>query len=218
MICENCGTEVQNGMRFCGQCGAKVNGDVNIPLERESQTTNELLAPQIDSSAQNLAIDSTDDFIAKHEEATKAPLFSVLGLFSTEGRRRRIPMLKMIFLGGVVCLLPMSMVPPLGYLLSVWLWATNMFKRLHDLDKPNWIGKVFVIVNVFTSIAFFLLGIDPNFQRTSFYRSFGVVFLTLWVAGMLFTLYLLLAPGTKGANRYGRSPEELAELNQLPPQ
>lgn len=85
MFCEKCGADVPEGMKFCGQCGTKIEDNSNNQPIQETSSMQELVSPHI-----GIGTASIDNIVAKHEEATKASLLSVVGLFSTYGRRRRL--------------------------------------------------------------------------------------------------------------------------------
>ena len=215
MICRKCGASLLDDVRFCSQCGVKIeemkkregqekpiNKDVSyLPDEFDKKSSNKIIVPH---------------GLDRHEEATQEPLLSPMGLFSTYGRRNRIDTLKMIFLQVVVCFVVMFIIPIISPFLSFWFEITNAFKRLQDLDKSKvWkIGFVVLYIMVRVPIAFFVITELFNTKSRVGVSSYANVYMVLLLVYLLFYLYLLIAPGTQGANRYGRSPEELKQVSK----
>ena len=215
MICKKCGAEITKEMKFCGQCGAKVNESMNtFPVRETSPMT------KADSGVKDFNIDSEQERIARHEKATQAPIFSIYSLLSPWGRRRRIEMLGMSLLIVTISICFNYVFPVFTYLFIRYCSIINEVKRLHDLNKSNFFVIIFVVISVATGafgtfLTFYVTHIDP---MEIYNRNFWEVKRLLFIIDFSLGLYLLLAPGTKGANRYGRSPEELRKLFQIPPQ
>ncbi len=216
IICKHCGAKLPANMNFCGQCGAKIEGLPILPVQ-ETPAVQETNPLQTGSTKQTVAVDTKEKDIANHEEATRSSLISVLGLFSTQGRRNRLSYLKMILVQIILCLILNTIFPLTGYVLTLWFGITNLFKRSHDLNNSTTIG---IIISIFatlysiiaTFVNFYVANIDPLIlmrNKALAYSYIGSSAITLIIG-----LYLLLAPGTKGINRYGRSPEELKQDSQ----
>lgn len=182
-----------------------------LPIQ-ETPTVQESSPPQTASAKQTVAVDTKEKEITNHEEATRAPLISVSGLFSTRGRRNRLSYFKMILLQIILCLILNIIFPLTGYFLTLWFGITNLFKRSHDLNKSTAIGIIIsIFATIYTIIAtfvnFYVANIDPLIllrNKALAYLYFGGSFISIIIG-----VYLLFAPGTKGINQYGRSPEEL---------
>ncbi len=195
MICEKCGANIPESMKFCGECGAKLKEDITILPAQELPTTQEAIPLQIDTIPKNDISDSPEKQIIKHEKATQAPLLSIAGLFSIKGRRSRLPMLAVRVLAGII-----GAIPIIGFVLSIWIETTNLFKRLHDLDQPEHVGIFLTVLNAVLWLA--LLNADGSLLFPCSFILFIV------------NLYLLFWPGSPGANSYGRSPEELKHISK----
>ncbi|MBP5199211.1 MAG: DUF805 domain-containing protein [Schwartzia sp.] len=218
MICDKCGADVPEGMKFCGQCGTKIEDNSNNQPVQEISSMQEVVSPQIGIGIQPSSVAPMDNIVAKHEEATKASLFSVVGLFSTYGRRRRL----VFFLLAVITIdmyigleavisNDLSMKAILLFtVLPFWVGTASIFKRLHDLDKPNYMGILFAIIEIiYLVVNFYVSFVNPMiiFEYSLLLLIYGISSLLILLIGA----YLLFAPGTQGANRYGRSPEELKQ-------
>lgn len=213
-VCQKCGADIPDGMRFCGQCGMKIE-ETTTNSAREVQ---EQLSAEEESDIRETPVRLEEDIVARHEEATQAPLFSFLGLLSTEGRRGRLKTLKtlviqMITFGlffGFFSLFSRHFALIIFHLAAFWIGTTTVFKRLHDLDKPNFVGIIFTIVGIIYCFVDAIVQFDPRILLTNspIVRVYGVLSLVM----VVFSLYLLITPGTKWSNRYGRSFDELKEL------
>ncbi len=178
-----------------------VNSSVPPKSEKESSFAPE--SNNVDDSSSALSE------LQKHEDATKAPICSREGLFSTYGRRSRLPYL---CIGLLFSFLSFAILPLIQhsvfiffllYILSFFVSMSNCFKRIHDLDKPNIVAKIYIAILLLNTILSILLLLLHDLNL--FYMVILFSLLTL-----VFSLYLIFAPGTKGTNRYGRSPEELS--------
>lgn len=101
----------------------------------------------------------------------------------------------------------------LSTVLSFWIGTTSIFKRLHDLDKPDYMGILFVIVEIiYLVVNFYVSFVNPRiiFEYSLILLIYGISSLMVLLIGA----YLLFTPGTQGVNRYGRSPEELKQDSQ----
>lgn len=137
-------------------------------------------------------------------EATRAKVFSKLGLFSMNGRRNRKPYIIFNCLTGVmqhwIAFLTNDRVILLLVFIIAYMSFNNAAKRFQDLDHPGWLGSIM------------LLPLIPVLFGKGV---INVVF--IWGAIILVNLYLTFLKGTAGPNLYGPDPlgnENLSDTNQ----
>ncbi|MBO4852468.1 MAG: DUF805 domain-containing protein [Schwartzia sp.] len=183
----------------------------NTPLltnSNASLNTKEQKYPFVDESNESTPfhkIQTEDEkLIAKHEKATSTPLCSLTGLFSMLGRRRRLPYLGMIIANNLItvglCIVFQNVVffAFLLIFLSFWIAIANVFKRVHDINKPNSIAILYSVILILNTIFLFIR------KPLLFNMYFFLIFFP-------FFTYVCCKPGTNGSNQYGASPEMLKE-------
>ncbi len=207
MICKKCGAVIPEDMKFCGQCGAKVDETIQQPTFPQNNITTPINF--------NNPVDET---IIKHEEATSAPIFSLLGLFSIKGRRGR---LKAWGVGVLQCVLFAvfgwglsinSLLISYGaLLLCVVIGATNLVKRLHDIDKSGKWGAALYGCGFLFALSNAILNPTTSVSRRSMGGSQSFIPLIFNLIFLIGNTYIFLKSGTEGSNRFGRSLDELKQ-------
>ena len=193
--------------------------ETNEQIQSSASSENEMeLSGDKSQENQPLHQESRDgeNLIARHETATNAPFFSTLGMLSTYGRRRRVPYICVVFSSQIAffafsAIFQTSFIMIFLFLLLLcWIAITNVFKRVHDLDHPDIIAKLYITLFISNHILGVLFLIAPKLEI--FHSSFVVI---LYIIFAIFNLYLFWKSGTKGANQYGASPEELKNHQKL---
>jgi len=157
------------------------------------------------------------------------PLQLVLSLLDPRGRCNRKGLLiiasamlgvELILLGAFLAF-NLSLVGPAASglkLLFCWLAITACSKRLHDLGRSAWNLVWALPVTIFWTLAIALafafgLGMESLMPRSPWYPlAIGASMLPVVAA----TLWLHLARGKPGANRYGPEPEGLGFSGPMP--
>lgn len=213
MFCHKCGTQIPDDGMFCPKCGERIataSDETALPLPSADDTTEQSLLP-----------------LQKAATApTYAPIFSITGLFSPNGRRSNS---KAFLLGLVTMILFLGMTffiistpdnrsNSAKYLFLVFMFlpivciyigATNLTKRLHDIDRTGywtilWIGL------------FCLSSITGSMNTRQF--SLALAPLIFFIGHLLFAVYITIKPGTVGPNKYGPDPtDKPAEQMDAPP-
>ena len=180
MYCTKCGQQISNDSQFCSFCGAKViTGATN---QSQQYTVNN-----------NKNFDNS--FYNKEEVLSKS------GLFSFKGRRNRMPyfmtawVLNMIinFFAKIMVSGRLSSSMELGLfaalLFLAYIVATNISKRLQDMNINGYLGVLLMAINVGVG---FIGGKD-------------IVGFIL-IADVIIGLFLTFKRGTAGPNFYGPDP------------
>ncbi|MGV3578266.1 DUF805 domain-containing protein [Brevundimonas sp.] len=141
-------------------------------------------------------------------------------MFSFDGRLRRSHFWiswAVLFVGGFV----LNFVPFLNLLGIVLLWPHLAIgvKRLHDMGKTGWliaipyvvmiVGGVYAVIQVGLSAwmnAEAIEAEDPTVILSTFGPALGILSLT-WLVGIAFWLWIGLADGQRGDNRFGPNPK-----------
>ncbi|WP_269713778.1 DUF805 domain-containing protein [Caulobacter sp. NIBR2454] len=115
------------------------------------------------------------------------------------------------------------LIPVVGGFISLstlWMWAALCAKRLHDLGQSGWAQLAplaLATASVLCGVAVMALGIVVSEQMGAFFTreaasmgAKGVLLLVLLVGPsvwLVFTLWLGLAKGEAGENRFGPTPD-----------
>lgn len=94
-------------------------------------------------------------------------------------------------------------------LLWLWAWSAMGVKRLHDLDKPGWHYLWLALAPQALVLATSTTVVHANGRAIGFSIDAGLLGIlgAIWL--LLGVLFLLLARGTDGPNKFGYPPEAL---------
>jgi uncharacterized membrane protein YhaH (DUF805 family) len=144
-------------------------------------------------------------------------------LFSFEGRTRR----SHFWIGWLICLgigVVAGWIPLVGFIISIGLIWTNLaitVKRLHDMGMSGWVAIVPIVANIVGFIMMFVtVGASLFMNATALENEdpaavlalFGPVLGILGLMGLVnlgFLLWIGLADGKSGSNKYGSNPKGL---------
>ncbi|MFN4091357.1 MAG: DUF805 domain-containing protein [Brevundimonas sp.] len=142
-------------------------------------------------------------------------------LFSFEGRTRR----SHFWIGWLICLgigVVAGWIPLVGFIISIGLIWTNLaitVKRLHDMGMSGWVAIVPIVANIVGFIMMFVtVGASLFMNATALENEdpaavlalFGPVLGILGLMGLVnlgFLLWIGLADGKSGSNKYGSNPK-----------
>ena len=144
-------------------------------------------------------------------------------LFSFEGRTRR----SHFWIGWLICLgvsVVAGWIPVIGFFISIALIWPNLaisVKRLHDMGKSGWLVAIpWVVTIVGMFVAFGMIGVaafgnvaalereDPAAILALIGPALGL-FCVITLVGLAFLLWIGLAEGQAGDNRFGPNPKGL---------
>ncbi|MCR5029837.1 MAG: zinc-ribbon domain-containing protein [Selenomonadaceae bacterium] len=226
IICKHCGAKIPDDMKFCGQCGTKINESINDFPPEETKNTQDSPLAQVDSITPMSPVNSENEGIAKHEKATCAPIFSLIGLFSTKGRRSKKTafllglFLMVLFWGILFFIFPLifklpnkvsgivkflSLIIMCTPFLLVYIGATNLIKRLHDTNRSGYWIILWILPILLSSIA------GPMNNQT---HGYSLLPLFCSLGHLIVALFITTEAGTIGSNRFGHSVEELTSFPQ----
>lgn len=200
-FCSQCGNLLEDGDKFCGNCGAPVEAaPVKEKVQEKTPERTQETAPA-DAAAKEIkeakevkkeklperALSAREGLYSSLQKTARSPRKDrTLGekYFSYEGRlnRKRYFLrslalwLVCVFLGSILAVL----FAPIGFVAAAILLISSVMlsiRRLHDLNKSGW----FVLISFIPVIGFF------------------------W------GLYLLFAKGTAGDNDYGADPLDIQD-------
>ena len=196
-FCQNCGTKLEQGAAFCPSCGKKIETDrPTVNLAKTEQPPAEHFSVQTENQSRYVP-DNTfaEMFLKRDGRLNRLRYFKrslVLALINMVA----------IILCGVVFLAEweetndtFEIVTSIIALLFVYPDYCLNVRRLQDIDGDMRIAYGMAAVSVFFALF-------SDFASESVSVAQGL--LALVYIGIGF--YLLLAPGTKGDNRYGADP------------
>lgn len=178
-FCPNCENSLEANVRFCGNCGAKIEDELNSVTTNQNEivdiksTDNTIIAAR----AEDEQLTSDSNNINRQNMTVQVIRQSI---FSSKGRINRLPYFLYSLGVGVVCFFAVGIcftgiLAIIGIPLIMACCVANIMliiQRCHDLNKSGW---------------FYLVLVIP-------------------VIGIIFALYLLFAKGTEGPNQYGPDP------------
>lgn len=195
----------------------------NNPISHLQDSTIHLSNEKLPQSSPPELMDSK---YTKDEAATLSPILSFTGLFSPKGRRSKsqaflLGVFLMILFWGItffiipsIINLPKNISDPVKFLslifmcvplLLIYIGATNLIKRLHDINRSGYWIILWILFFVLSSIT----GSMSN--QTHGYSLLPLFF---FVGHLVVALFITTEASTTGANCYGRSIEELTPFLQ----
>jgi uncharacterized membrane protein YhaH (DUF805 family) len=132
-------------------------------------------------------------------------------LLSSSGRCRPqdfwIGFLILFAAGFVLGFIPLiNLIAPFA---MIYPWVCLYAQRLHDAGRSGWLAAVPWLIQVVAIVAIVLFALDIGFSEGADPSGWYSVLLVgggAFVAWLAFTLWVGLAPGDPGVNRYGPPP------------
>jgi len=190
-FCPNCGAKLRPDAKFCGSCGKKIQRDDAEPADERD------LPPQPQPTPQSTPQPQSQSTPTPQPQSTPTYRQDVTlqeKFLTTSGRLNRWR----YFVRAVILLVPEILL----YIVAVATTPPN--------SPPNYMAGVGLML-----LLYGLIMLVPNVMLTirrlhdlDLSGWFYLVFLIPFV-NALFGFYALLAPGTRGPNRYGPDPLEV---------
>ena len=200
-FCTKCGTMIDEGSKFCGNCGAKINLELNEINDNDTV---------------NIRKESLNNTTDSNQDDKYIPDNGMVQMFLTrEGRLNRARYLKrtivLIIISCVIGnLLGLNMFEYIGpYLVVSLLLAFPQYcldvRRLKDLNKDSMLANIRLGISLLAAIILYFIDFETMIEY-GWYDSNLNYLMVIYLINLVITLYLLFADGTKGRNDYGPDP------------